>query len=90
MRSPARSERIDIRISPSAKQLLQDAAEVQHKTLSEFVLHSAISAAEQALCDRQQLRLSAEQWTALMEALDAPPRRHPRMERLLQEASVFD
>jgi uncharacterized protein (DUF1778 family) len=85
-----RSERIDIRITLSAKQLLQEAAEVRHKTLSEFVLDTAISAAEQTLADRRLFQLDAEQWAEFMEKLDAPPRSHPRLERLLQEPSVFD
>jgi uncharacterized protein (DUF1778 family) len=86
----SRSERIDIRITPEAKRLLQDAAEARHKTLSEFVLDTAISAAEQTLADKRLFQLSAEQWTEFMEKLDAPPSRHPRLEKLLQEPSVFD
>ena len=34
--------------------------------------------------------LDAEQWTAFLAALDAPPRHHPRMERLLRESTPFD
>lgn len=34
--------------------------------------------------------LNAEQWEAFLTALDAPPRRHPRMERLLNEPTCLD
>ena len=90
MASNSRSERLDIRISPSAKRLLQDAADARHKTLSEFVLDTAILAAEKTLADRRLFQLNAEQWSEFMEKLDAPPRRHPRLEKLLQEPSIFD
>ena len=90
MPSNSRSDRLDIRISPSAKRLLQDAADARHKTLSEFVLDTAISAAEQTLADRRLFQLNAEQWAEFREKLDAPPQRHDRLEKLLQEPSVFD
>lgn len=34
--------------------------------------------------------LDAEPWAAFLAALDAPPRRHPRLERLLHESTPFD
>ena len=85
-----RSEKLDIRVTPEAKSLLQQAAESRHKSVSEFVLDSAIGAAEDVLKERNVILLDAERWDAFLAALDAPPRRHPRLERLLQEASVFD
>jgi hypothetical protein len=60
------------------------------KTLSEFVLGTAISAAEQTLTDRRIFQLNSEQWAEFIEKLDAPPHRHPRLEQLLQEPNVFD
>lgn len=87
---PRRSEKLDLRLTPSAKRTLQAAAEAAHKTVSEFVLESAVTAAEDLLADQRVIKLNAEQWKAFMDALDAPPQRHPRLERLLKEPSVFD
>jgi len=87
---PLRSEKLDIRISPDAKNILQEAAREKHTTISQFVLDTALSAASEVLTERSRISLNAEQWTAFMEALDAPPRRHPRMERLLKEPTIFD
>jgi uncharacterized protein (DUF1778 family) len=42
------------------------------------------------LADRREFRLSGKGWDAFVAALDAPPRRHPRLERLFREPSVFD
>jgi uncharacterized protein (DUF1778 family) len=85
-----RSERIDIRISPEAKRLLQEAATTRHKTVSEFVLDSALHAAEETVLERRHFRLDAKRWAAFIAALDAPPSSHPRLERLLIEPSAFD
>lgn len=86
----SRSEKLDIRIAPEAKRMLQDAARERHTTISQFVLDSALSAASEVLAERSRIGLSAEDWAAFMEALDAPPRRHPRMERLLTKPTVLD
>jgi uncharacterized protein (DUF1778 family) len=87
---PIKSEKIDIRITPDAKHILQEAARERHTTISQFVINTALSAASEVLAERSRIGLNAEQWTALMAALDAPPRRHPRMERLLNEPTILD
>lgn len=88
--SKTRSEKLDLRLTPSAKQQLQSAAQVSHQSLSEFVLESALARASETLPDRQQFGLDAEQWAAFQAALDAPPRALPRMAKLLREPSVFE
>ena len=45
--------------------------------MSEFALESALARAEETLPDRQHFGLDAEQWTACLKALDAPPRPCP-------------
>ena len=85
-----RSNKLDIRITPEAKRLLQQAAEERHTTISQFVLDSALASARSVLAERSLIELDADDWAAFMAALDAPPRRHPRMERLLKEPSVLD
>jgi uncharacterized protein (DUF1778 family) len=86
----ARTEKLDLRLTPEAKRVLRAAADARRKSVTEFVLDSALTAAEDVLTEQRSIRLNAEQWTAFMQALDAPPQRHPRLERLLKEPSVFD
>jgi len=90
MPTPTRTDRIDLRISPEAKQALQAAASARRTSVSDFVLASAMEAAQEALADRQRFGLDAEQWTAFQAALDAPPQSHPRLKKLLQEPGVFE
>ena len=85
-----RSEKIDLRVTPSIKQKLYRAAAAAQRSVSEFVLESALSHADETLSDRQHFGLNAEQWTAFMAALDAPARIHPRLKRLLNEPSLFE
>ncbi len=85
-----RSEKLDLRLTAAAKRTLQAAAAAEHKSVSEFVLDSALTRAEERLADRRHFALSTKDWIAFLEALDAPPREHPRLKRLLQERSVFD
>ena len=85
-----RSQKLDLRLTPSAKRALQTAAQAVHRSVSEFVLESALARAEETLPDRQRFGLSADQWAALQAALDAPSRPAPRLARLLREPSVFE
>ncbi len=88
--SSQRSDKLDIRISPEAKRILQEAARARHTTISQFVIDSALITANEVLAERRRIGLDSEQWTAFMTALDAPPRMHERMTRLLKEPSVLD
>ena len=85
-----RSEKLDLRLTPDAKMVLQAAAIASHRSVSEFVLESALARADEALADRRTFGLDAVQWKAFIEALDAPPRPLPRLERLMKEPGFFD
>jgi uncharacterized protein (DUF1778 family) len=85
-----RSEKLDLRLTPAAKQMLYSAAATMQRSVSDFVLESALARAEETLTDRRHFGLSASNWEAFMAALDAPPRQHARLERLLGEPSVFE
>ena len=88
--SQLRSEKLDLRLTPGAKQTLQRAAAVAQRSVSEFVLESALASAAETLADRQSFQLDEERWKAFVAALDAPPQVHPRLVRLLQEPSVLE
>ena len=85
-----RTDRIDLRVYPEAKEALQAAATLRHKSVSEFILDSALGIADEVLADRRHFGLNAEQWEAFQTALDAPPRPLPRIEKLMQEPGIFD
>jgi len=78
----AKTARIDLRMTPAAKSLLEQAAAVRHKSVSEFMLDHAILAAEETLADRRLFLLNDEQWAEFNRLLDAPPEDNPGLRRL--------
>jgi len=85
-----RSEKLDLRLTRKAKSTLRAAAAASNRSVSEFVLESALARADEALADRRTFGLNAAQWRAFLAALDAPPRPLPHLERLLKEPGFFD
>ncbi len=79
----ARSERVDLRMTPAAKRTLQQAAAVANKTVSEFLLDSSLTAAFETLADRRVFQLDDKRWDAFMSALARAPRNNPGLRRLL-------
>ena len=86
----SRTEKLDLRLTSSAKHLLQSAAVASQRSVSEFVLESALARAEETLPDRRHFGLDAERWATFQAALDAPPCKLPRLGKLLREPSVFE
>lgn len=86
----AKSERIDIRTTPSVKRVLQDAAAAKNKTVTEFMLDVALTEAAELRANQRLFTFDNEQWQAFTVALDAPTRPRPRLEALLREPGVFD
>jgi uncharacterized protein (DUF1778 family) len=90
MPAETRNQKLDLRVTPAAKRTLQIAARAAHRSVSEFVLESALARAEETLPDRRRFGLSAAQWEAFQIALSKPARRSPRLSKLLKQPSVFD
>lgn len=88
-RRPTRTEKLDLRLTPDAKRSLVSAATAECRSLSDFVLQSALDRAKETLANRCRFNLDAERWAAFMAALDAPPRDLPRIKQLLNEPGIF-
>lgn len=85
-----REERLEVRLTTEAKRVLQEAARVQHKSISAFVLDSGMAAAAEALAERREFGLTARSYDAFMAALDKPSKPRPRLEQLLVRPSVLE
>lgn len=90
LRQSTRSAKLDLRLTPDAKETLKEAAAIAHRSISEFVLESALAKANETLAERRTFVLEPERWKAFLAALDAPPCNLPRMARLLKEPGFFD
>jgi uncharacterized protein (DUF1778 family) len=85
-----RSERIDIRTTPTVKRLLQQAAAASHKHVSEFLLEQGVAAAAGTLADRRLFLVDAARWQDFLAALDRPAKNLARLKRLLAEPGLLD
>jgi uncharacterized protein (DUF1778 family) len=86
----SKTERIDVRVSPTAKNTLQMAATQVNKTVSQFLLDAAMTAAAETLEDRRSFVLDRKRWDAFLKILDRPPRIKRKLARLLAERSVLE
>ena len=85
-----RTEKLDLRLTSAAKRTLESAASVTNRSLTAFVLESALSRADETLADRRTFVLSKAKWSEFQAALNAPIRPLRRMQRLLTEPGFFD
>lgn len=85
-----RTTKLDLRLSPEAKQTLNAAARAAHCSVSQFVLASALECAAETLTERRRFELDAGQWEKFMAALDAPPQVVPQLQQLFREPSPFE
>lgn len=85
-----KSERIDVRVTASAKETLQHAASLSHRNVSEFLLDAGLLAAADTLADRRLFTLDDAAWLAFQEVLDRPVKHKPRLAKLLSEPSEVE
>jgi uncharacterized protein (DUF1778 family) len=67
-----RAARLEARVTPAQKALLQQAATLSGRTLSEFVVASAQEAAARVIQEHETIRLSRAQQVAFVNALLKP------------------
>ncbi len=80
-RTFTRSTRLEARISPEALAIVRRAAEIQGRSLSDFVVSAAQEAAQRAIEETQVLRLAVEDQQALAAALLDPPQPNEALRR---------
>ena len=81
--------RINLRGTSAELEFIRRAAETSQKSLTEFVLESAASAAERVFADRRQFSLDSASWMAFEEALARPVVIKPRLSALIGEVEPF-
>ena len=82
---PARTYRFDARLNEEQKLLIQRAADLEGRTMTDFVLHSAEAAAERTIERRALLVLTARETEAFAIAILKPPHPGPVLRRAARE-----
>jgi len=75
--------RLEARVSPDVHALLKRAAEIEGRSLSDFVVTAARQAAEKTVVQADVITLSYEDQLRFAQALIDPPRLAPAMERAI-------
>ncbi|KNZ32349.1 MAG: hypothetical protein AD742_11160 [Methylibium sp. NZG] len=83
MTAATRSARLGLRATPQQEAVLRRAAEVSHKSMTEFILDSAYKAAEQTLLDQRLFLISENQSQAFLDLLDRPEQDNAGLKDLL-------
>ena len=68
-----RSTRLETRISPTALAAVKRAAEIEGRSISDFVVAAAHNAAQRTIAETHVIRLALADQQALAKALSAPP-----------------
>jgi uncharacterized protein (DUF1778 family) len=84
-----KEERLQIRVDPVDKSLLERAAAAAHLNVSAFVLQAAAARAEEVLAERPSIRLGARAAGAFTEALAQPAQVNERLAAALQRPRSF-
>jgi uncharacterized protein (DUF1778 family) len=84
-----KDRRINLRAATVQESLIRAAADKRGISLTDFVLESACTRAEETIADQVHFILSEKQWKAFNDALDRPARVLPRLRKLLTEPSVL-
>lgn len=81
--TPSR-ETLNLRISTTARNLIDRAAESSGKTRTDFILDAARRAAEEILLDRAIFAVSRDAYSKFLARLDAKPRPNARLRKTMR------
>ncbi|WP_437750010.1 DUF1778 domain-containing protein (plasmid) [Enterobacter mori] len=74
---------LNIRAKEAQRALIDTAAELLHKSRTEFILEMACQAAENVILDHRTFNLNDQQYAEFIDMLDAPVTAEPALEKLL-------
>ncbi len=80
-RNSIRSTRLEARLSPETLSVVKRAAEIEGRSVSDFVVAAARQAAQRTIAETQVIRLALADQRALAEALGTPPKPKPALRR---------
>jgi uncharacterized protein (DUF1778 family) len=79
-----RSARVEARIAPDALAVVRRAAEIQGRSVSDFLVAAALKDAQRTIEDAQIIRLSVDDQQRFADRLLKPPALAPAMKRALK------
>jgi uncharacterized protein (DUF1778 family) len=89
MSPTTKDDRLQIRVAPERKRVLEEAAESSHLSVSAFVLQAAELRADEILLEREMIRLAPDAARAFATALEHPASVNERLARVLRRPRSF-
>ncbi len=83
--SATKNERINLRLKQSAKSLIERAATFEGKTVSSFILSSALASAEKTIHEHESIQLKEQDAQRFFDALAKPVKFNKKLTEALVE-----
>lgn len=88
--TPNKREKLNIRIKPEERMLIDRAAKAMGKNRTDFILNAARLAAEEVLLDQKIITVSPEIYAEFVARLDMPPSSNERLRKTMQTPAPWD
>ena len=86
----SKSMQINMRIRPAQRELIARAAELRHKSVSEFMIDAATEAAEDTLFNQRVFLADDEQYKQILQIMDSPVSDNPALQKMLDTPSPWE
>jgi uncharacterized protein (DUF1778 family) len=90
LKENAKTEKFDIRLSQQEEAVIKQAAKLQCTSPTNFIRQQAVVAAEAVVHEQSRFVVTNEQWQAIEEALSAPARVLPNLQKKLSQPDEWD
>jgi uncharacterized protein (DUF1778 family) len=80
---------LNIRVTEDEKTIVEQAADLSHMAMSQFMLQAALRAAEEVLADQTRVVVPADKWDEFVTLLDRPTRVLPGLREAASKPSPF-
>lgn len=87
---PRRTTRLNLRATDRQKRLFENVAQRQGLTVTDFIIESAYSKAQEILAEERHFAVSGQTWKAFLAALERPAQVKPRLRRLFAERTILE
>lgn len=82
------TERIQLRTTPHAKAIIEQASQNMGVSMSYFILDSAYQRASQHIKEQTQIHLTSDEWQRAIDKLNEPATPHKAMQALFDRGFV--
>jgi uncharacterized protein (DUF1778 family) len=89
MANEARSDRLQLRVTPQQREVIEYAAASRQETITDYVIRHAVSAAQEDLADRRYFALDDAAWSAFHALLARPAVSKPHLQQLLAQPAPW-